>query len=429
MPAKNLCIGFALLLAIFAVITLIAATPAAAQTEKLLHSFNYTATSKGPFGPQAGLIFDADGNLYGTATNGGPNGGGAVFELTRTCGGWTEKTLHVFGNGEDGYTPFASLISDAHGNLYGTTYSGGVHGQGTVFELSRTADGDWTEKILHNFEGGADGYGPVGGLIFGAAGNLYGTASWGGDGTNCPTYGCGTVFELSPTAEGGWTEKIIHHFGESEGDGALPHAGMVSDAHGNLYGTTYYNSSYSMLSGTVFELSPAAGGVWSSSVLHYFGLREGGDNPQAGLAIDAAGNLYGTAEYGGAAQTDECLTGQGCGVAFKLSPSTNGWAYTVLFNFNYTDGAFSFAGLTLDKAGNLYGTTYMGGPFLYGTVFELSPTAGGEWTQRILHKFPSFAGDGSLPVAGLIFDAHGNLYSTSSRGGAFNYGTVFEITP
>jgi uncharacterized repeat protein (TIGR03803 family) len=427
MQSQKLSIRFAALLAISAVTRLVTATPAATQTEKVLHSFNYTATNKGPINPYAGLILDADGNLYGTTLNGGPNDlqGGTVFELSRMCGGWTEKTLHVFGNGKDGRNPYAGVISDKDGNLYGTTYSGGVYGQGTVFELSRTSDEGWTEKILHNFGGSDDGTNPVASLIFDAAGNLYGTATGGGNSKNCFSSGCGIVFELMP-AEGWWTEKIIYNFGQYDQDGAGPNAGLVFDAHGNLYGTTEFCVG-NPLCGAVFEVSPTADGGWNEGVLHFLGQGEG-IAPRASLVIDGSGNLYGTTSFGGSITSGECGGLDGCGNVFELSPSTNGWTYTVLINFDFTDGAFSLAGLTRDEAGNLYGTTVSGGPFLYGNAFELSPTDSGGWTEKTLHNFGSGKDAGS-PAGALIFDAHGDLYSTSVGGGDFNYGTVFEITP
>jgi uncharacterized repeat protein (TIGR03803 family) len=364
MPAKKLSIGFAVLLAIFAV-TIVTATHAAAQTEKVLYDFNYTATKKGPIFPIGGLVFDAAGNLYGT-TNAGGSGdtefiGGAVFELTKMCGRWTEKTLHNFGSGKDGFAPDAGrgLIFDAAGNLYGTDPDGGAgQGLGIVFELSPTAEGDWTEKILLN------GDGPEGGLIFDAAGNLYGTTYSGGSEQsrgNCQ-FGCGIAFELSPAADGGWTERILHNFGGA-GDGGTPKASLIFDAAGNLYGTTYAGGAFGI--GTAFELSPQSGGGWTESILHSFG--------------------------------------------------------------NGEDGSALFAGVTFDVSGNLYGTAWTGGAFGGGTVYELTPEAGGDWTEKTLHSFGN-GKDGSGPHGELILDAEGNLYGTAG-GGVYGLGTVFEITP
>ncbi len=259
------------------------------------------------------------------------------------------------------------MIIDAAGNLYGTTeyggdYSCGGPGCGTVFELMPTEGGGWTEKKLHNFGNGTDGVFPLADLNLDVAGNLYGT-TYGGGGL-C-SYGCGTVFELTPNGNGNWTEKVLHSFNDNGTDGDLPYAGLIFDAAGNLYGTTVAGgSSYA---GTVFELTPHGNGNWTEKVLHSF--------------------------------------------------SNVG-----------TDGASPFAGLIFDAAGNLYGTTTYGGNHP-GTVFELTPTGGGDWTEKVLHSFSNVGTDGAYPYGGLIFDAAGNLYGTTYLGGTYNYGTVFEVTP
>jgi uncharacterized repeat protein (TIGR03803 family) len=437
MQSQKLSIGFAALLAIFAVTTLITATPAVAQTEKVLYSFNNTTSYKGPFGPPASLIFDADGNLYGTTVQGGtssgPNGGGAVFELTKMCGRWTEKTLHDFGSGEDGAEPDASVIFDAVGNLYGTTQVGGVYNYGTVFELSPTADGGWTERVLHSFNpDGKDGALPVASLVFDANGNLYGTTSDGG--ANCGQSGCGIVFELSPSRDGGWTEKILHAFGSGE-DGSDPRAGLIFDATGNLYGTTYHGGSYS--SGSVFELSQTGDGDWTESILHNFdNTVTDGAFPSAGLILDADGNLYGTTVFGGAfTSTSSCheTVGRGgCGTVFELMPAAGGgWTKSILHSFEAgaTDGSQPFAGLIFDASGNLYGTTAGGGEIRGGTVFKMTPAAGGVWHETLLYRFGVSTGNGLDPMASLIFGGAGNLYGTTEGGGAHDLGTVYEITP
>jgi uncharacterized repeat protein (TIGR03803 family) len=200
-------------------------------------------------------MLDAAGNLYGTTAGGGSarglNGYGTVFELTPTAGGgWTETVSHIFeSTNTDGAHPLGGLISDAAGNLYGTTYGNAWdsgYGQGTVFELTRT-NGGWREKQLHTFNG-TDGAGPRASLILDAAGNLYGTTSGGG------TYGAGTVFELTPIAGGGWAERVLHNFNNDGTDGAYPYGGLIFDAAGNLYGTTLYGGTYG--NGTVFEIAP-----------------------------------------------------------------------------------------------------------------------------------------------------------------------------
>src|ERR1022692_2364418 len=285
MRGKRLSIRLRAVLAIFAAALFVASTWAAAQ-EKVLHNFNHDGTDG--WRPEAGLIFDAAGNLYGTTSQGGSSAVGAVFELTPAAGGtWTEKVLHSFLNdGTDGVNPVAGLIFDGAGNLYGTTYQGGTYGDGTVFELTPAAGGTWTEQVLHNFNyDSTDGAGPHAGLIFDAAGNLYGTAASGG------TYSYGTAFELTPAAGGTWTEKVLWNFG-SGADGSYPQGGLIFDAAGNLHGTTTSGGAHGP--GTVFELMPAGGGTWSERVVHSFGNGADGSGPYAGLIFDAAGNLYGT---------------------------------------------------------------------------------------------------------------------------------------
>jgi uncharacterized repeat protein (TIGR03803 family) len=223
-----------------------------------LHNFSYFGKD-GTF-PWADLVLDAHGNLYGTTAAGGafPESG-TVFELSpKAGGGWKETVLHNFNgtvDNTDGNTPMAGLILDAVGNLYGTTYFGGAHGLGRVFELSPQKGGGWKEKALHDFnKDGTDGYGPQAGLIFDAAGNLYGTTFIGGSGS-CVYYGsCGTVFELTPQADGTWTEKVLHSFNNDGTDGYWPYAGLTLDAAGNLYGTTWAGGAQG--NGTVFEITP-----------------------------------------------------------------------------------------------------------------------------------------------------------------------------
>src|SRR5664280_881041 len=283
MRGKTVPIGLMATLAIFAAILFVTSTGAAAE-EKVLHSFNSNDTDG--TNPQAGLIFDAAGNLYGTTKNGGgPNDAGTVFELTPGAGGtWTEKVLWSFGTGTDGSDPFGALIFDAAGNLYGTTSLGGTSHSGIAFELTPAGGGTWTEKVLHTFGSGTDGVNPQAGLTFDGAGNLYGTTNGGG------TYNHGTVFELMPAGGGNWTESVAHSFGNGT-DGAAPAAGLLLDGAGHLYGTTYLGGSYG--GGTVFRLNA------QELVLLYSFSGTDGANPAAGLVLDGGGNLYGTTYSGG----------------------------------------------------------------------------------------------------------------------------------
>ncbi len=409
MSGKKLRIGLRTALAIFAATLFVMSTWAAAQIqEQVLHSFGNGGDGSQP---AAGLIFDGAGNLYGTTYGGLVPSEGTVFELTPTAGGgWTEKVLHNFNNdGTDGNFPVAGLIIDGAGNLYGTTAFGGTNNLGTVFELTPAVGGGWTEKVLHSFGNGWDGLEPQGSLLIDGAGNLYGTCAGG-------THHKGMVFELTPSAGGNWTDNVLYEFTGT--DGAGPLANLIFDAAGNLYSTTAGGGTYNM--GTVFELTPAAGGGWTEQVLYSFGNSTDGVNPYAGLIFDATGNLYGTTYLGGTYNQ---------GTVFELSRSGGGWAEQVLHNFNDNglDGLGPESGLVF-HAGNIYGTTSSGG--IYGnpggTAFELMPAAGGGWTEQVLHSFGSGT-DGTTAVGGLIFDSAGNLYGMTTYGGTYNFGTVFEI--
>jgi len=381
-------------LAVLCVLLLIAARPVQAQTETVLYSFG-SQSGDGNY-PYAGLTSDSTGNDYGTTFQGGAYDEGTVFELTAAG---TEKVLYSFGSQSgDGDYPVAGLIFDKKGNLYGTTQDGGVYGEGTVFEL--TAAG--TEKVLYSFGSqSGDGSVPVAGLVFGKTGNLYGTTQNGG------VYGEGTVFEVTTAGR----EKVLYSFGSQVGDGAHPYAGdLVFDKTGNLYGTTSEGGTYS--DGTVFELTAAG----TEKVLYSFGSRSGDAYyPDAGLVFDKTGNLYGTTEAGGA------YSG---GTVFEL---TAAGTEKVLHSFGgqADDGSVPFSDLVFGKTGNLYGTTYQGGAYGGGTVFELT-TAGKE---KVLYSFGSQAFDGGNPFGNLIFDTQGNLHGTTQRGGSDAVGTVFKLIP
>jgi uncharacterized repeat protein (TIGR03803 family) len=258
---------------------------------------------------------------------------------------------------------------------------------------------------------------PNGDLIFDAAGNLYGTTFEGGD-PACGL-GCGTVFRLSPNADG--DSKLTTIFKFDDEDGAYPATGLVMDVAGNLYGTTTSDSGLG--DGTVFRLSPRRDGTWTISTLIKFTGKNGSD-PEARLILDAAGNLYGTTAAGGNSACD----GSGCGTVFQLALAAKGkWKLTTLFEFNGVNGASPYAALIFDAAGNLYGTTSGGGKFGEGTVFELSPAKGGAWTRTTLFNFNG--ADGAGPRGDVVFDATGNLYGTTVGGGKHGLGTVFKLSP
>ena len=331
------------------------------------------------------------------------------------------KVLHAF-NGSDGEIPEAGLILDAAGNLYGTTDSGGAYGPGTVFKLTPNSDGSWTESVLYSFKGGSDGGNPDAGLISDAAGNLYSTTNRGGDLSQCSPYGCGTVFKLTPNADGSWTESVLHTF---KGPNFAYPGGLIFDASGNLYGTTYEGGAFG--DGSVFKLTPNADGSWEESVLHSFHNKGGGGGPASGLIFDASGNLYGATAFGGDLKSQLC-NGLGCGVVFKLTPNADGsWTESVLHDFNGRDGVAPNGGLIFDAAGNFYGTTEHGGTDQFGTVFKLAPNADGSWTESVLYRFRGNPAD--TPFAGLIFDGAGNLYGTASSLQSENDGAAFELSP
>jgi uncharacterized repeat protein (TIGR03803 family) len=388
--------------------------------------------------PRAGLIIDTLGNLYGTTNVGGAYGAGTVFELTPdTSGKWTEKLLHSFcpdskDKCPDGAFPDSSLTFDPAGNLYGTTSGGGDpnHPAGVVFELSPSAQGQWSETVLYRFGSEGDGAYPYG-VIFDSKGNLYGTTLYGGD-----NFQYGTVFELKPDSKGGWTESVLHKFDLKHG--AYPLSNLIFDAAGNLYGAAATGGKSTRSCGgcgVAFRLTPIQQGKWSFRVIHFFDGKDGA-NPAGGLTFDTTGNLYGTTTAGGA--YSNCFNGDTCGTVFELLPRNDGrWVGKVLHSFNGTNGSFPTGGVVSDKTGNLYGTTQYGGnlgctPIGCGTVFKLSPNANGKWVETVLRAF--FVSQKN-PSSGLTFDNAGNLYGTAYSGGAANSecdlgcGFVFELRP
>jgi uncharacterized repeat protein (TIGR03803 family) len=412
-----------------------APTDASAQTLTTQYSFRGRPADGAE--PLGGLITDAAGNLYGTTIGGGGgNGNGTVFKLTPSG---TETVLHSF-TGDDGAGPGSALIADAAGNLYGTTTNGGSPSYGTVFKLTLNPDGTYTHSILHNFTGSpSDGSAPHG-LIADAAGNLYG-ATAGGGGSSCGGTGCGTVFRLTPNVDGTYTESVLHSFtGDSEGpagfggsDGQYPFGTLIVDGASNLYGTTYYGGGSGCDGygcGTVFKLTANLDGTYSEIVLYGFTGGRDGAAPGAGLLADAAGNFYGTTSEGGGSRT--CATG--CGTVFTLMPNLDGtYSESILHSFaGGSDGQTPYAGLIADAAGNLYGTTYAGGIIVGGF-----PDGCGGWCGTMFMLTPkgtlavlhSFNySDGANPQSALMADAVGNLYGTTSRGGSNNDGTVFKLT-
>ena len=316
--------------------------------------------------------------------------------------------------------------------------------------LAIPASAEWKEKVLYSFQGGADGAGPAGGVVFGPDGSLYGATQFGGADDCSPMADCGTVFQVTPQKDGSWTETVLYVFkGKASNDGEYPEGGLIADSAGNLYGTTAYGGTGNCVllgitggCGTVYELSPPQqkGGAWTETILYSFPTAKQGYVPDGNLVFDSAGNLYGATTYGGGKGTtcDEFYGGQ-CGMAFELSPpKTKGgnWTEKVLHNFaGGTDGANPYGGLALDSEGAVYGTTEFGGneggecsSGGCGTAFELKPPSetGGAWTEKVLHRFAD-GDDGAQPGAGVIIDANGSLYG-GAEGGAKGGGVLFRLS-
>jgi uncharacterized repeat protein (TIGR03803 family) len=392
-----------------AMVTAIAATSWAASSETVLHTFSEFNTG---IGPQSGLAIDAAGNLYGTtyqSTSGCVPSCGNVFKLTKAIdGSFSFSVLHNFkGQPSDGAAPTGAPVLDSAGNLYGTTTNGG-NGCGVVYKLAPTGTGTYTETILHSFNHvptNNDGCAPYSTLTFDGAGNLYGTTNTGGGGGVGGTFcfnGCGTVFQLARSQDGTWKESVIHSFPGTSGstDGQNPRGGVVFDSSGNLWGATQTGGNLPACfpfqdptgCGTVFELTPNSNGAWTESTLFAFSGESTGFNPWDGLIIDSADNLYGMTTNGGA----------GNGTVFKVTPQAGGGVTeSIIHSFalcgpnRCPDGVHPFNGLTIDASGNLYGAVDMGGgagspgvdTFVSGSgiVFKLTPNPDGSWNENILY--------------------------------------------
>jgi uncharacterized repeat protein (TIGR03803 family) len=483
-PWRTLCLACAL--------AATGALPAPAQSasEVVLHSFSPNPY-KGEY-PQAGVIRDAAGNLYGTTSAGGPMGAGVVYKVD-TAGNYS--VLYAFTGGADGSVPAAGVVRDPAGNLYGTTLRGGGPNFGVIFKVdpagqetvlytfpngggspssgvildsagnlygtASTGDGSvykldpagkftvlygftggaggnspsgvildpagnlygaafggtanwgvvymldaskrYKETVLHTFTGGTDGSYPNG-LIRDSSGNLYGTTASGGIAGTGAGYGAGVVYKLDAAGE----QTVLYSF-TGGADGCYPGSPVALDAAGNLYGTTGGGGAAAGLAGwgVVFEVDTAG----QETVLHTFSGGTDGGIPEAGVILTAAGNFYGTTYQGGA---------QGVGTVYKLNGDGK---ETVLYSFSAAaDGGNPMSGLSRDAAGNFYGTTYFGGAANYGGVYKLD-TKGNE---TLLYSFTGEA-DGGFPAAGVALDSAGNLYGTTSHGGAAGYGVVFKL--
>jgi uncharacterized repeat protein (TIGR03803 family) len=316
------------------------------------------------------------------------------------CASWagTLTVVHNFTGGSDGGGPVDGLLVDAKGSLFGTTSGGGAAGAGTVFLV----DTHGTQTVLHSFQGGADGATPNGGLIQDAGGTLFGTTTAGG------TAGAGTVYSMR-----GKTERVLYSFAGGTADGATPQAGLVRDASGKLYGTTSAGGASGH--GTVYQLIPGKGGTWTEKVLYSFAGGSDGAVPVGRVALDSAGNLYGTTSEGGTF---------GSGTVFQLAAQAN-WKENILHTFqNTNDGYTPYAGLVADAAGNFYGAATGGGSNGGGTIFELSPS-NGSYNFSVLASVPGWGVSGTF--RDVLVQPNGVIYATTHCDGN-GAGSIFELT-
>lgn len=317
----------------------------------------------------------------------------------------TETIIYTFtGNADGAYPSNGALIRDANGNLYGTTGGGGVNGGGTVYELSPAANGGWTEQILYSFSPLNNGaWYPEGGVVSDGKGNLYGTTAYSG-----PNAG-GTLFELTPASSGTWTQKTLYSFpGGSSREN--PYGKISFDSAGNIYGFAEGGKNGD---GVAYELTPNSNGSWSERILHTFSAKNDGSVIfGTGVTLDQAGNVYGVAADGP----------HDYGIVFELVHGSNGaWTEKILYAFvGAADGGGPYPDVVFDQAGNLYGAANFG-------IYKLTPQASGTWTQKLIYTFKG-GSDGAYPDSHLTIDPAGNLYGTTSRGGNHR-GTVFELSP
>ena len=391
----------------FVFLILFVATFASAQSGTVL--YNFTGSKDGAF-PKARLLVGPNSTFVGTTTQGGEFGLGEVFQLSPgPKGNWVITILYSFQGGADGDLPAAGVIRDRRGNLYGTLYQGGANGHGAVFQLSPTQQGTWKKKLLYSFIGGSDGGQPVGGLVLDASGNLYGTTPLDG------AYGQGVVYKLSPDGQGGWTETVLHSFVSQSADGQGPAGSLTFDKAGNLYGLTAQGGTAGQ--GAVFELQPDGQGGWTESVIYSFKGGADGAHPATSDLIFVGSNLFGTTTDGGTA---------GVGTVFQMANQSGHWKERVIYSFpGGANGGNPYAGLIHDSAGNLYGTTASGVFGAGGVVFKLAKV-NGVWSESVLYTFDN-AGNGSY--AGLVMDSAGILYGTTEFGGPQFAGNVFAVTP
>jgi uncharacterized repeat protein (TIGR03803 family) len=424
------------LVVLFIILALLSASTrgGAAPQESVLYSFGGIDGA----GSLSGVIADASGALYGTTVFGGTRSIGTVFKLTPGSSGYTESVLYNFRGGTDGSKPFGGLVEDRAGDFFGVTIiGGGGADMGTVFELI-PAGSHYRETVLYSFSGGLDGGQPIGPPVMDSAGGIYGVTQFGG-----PT-GSGVVFKLTPSGTG-YTQRVIYAI-PGNADGYLPQAGLTIARNGWIYGTTYYGGDMSSCNGagcgTVFRIAQTSSG-YAGKVIYRFhggGLSDGALPLGVPTVDNRTGDVYGTTQYGG----NGCR-GIGCGVVFKLSPSSAGYTQNILYSFTgKTDGFDPQGQLLLTASGKLFGTVALGGircnGIGCGAVFVLRPTPSG-YVHRTLYNFLG-PNDGADPESsGLIADTNGALYGTTRSGGSASQcadggpggvvgcGIVFKLVP
>jgi len=383
------------------------------QTVTTLYNFG-SATGEGT-NPQAGLITDGAGNLYGTAALSTARADGSVFKLSPQGGGsWTENVLHLFHGTPDGDTPESRLVL-MNGTLFGTTLLGGANNMGTAFATIPPSQpgGPWTTRILYSFGSvGQDGLNPNVGLLPARPG-FYGVTMNGG------STGRGTVFKLTPPSNplDPWNETILYSFAGGT-DAAFPLGELSQDALGNLYGVALLGGANNV--GAIYRLSPVGGGAWTESVIYSFHGPDG-SSPTGKLLVAKDGSLFGTTSGGGPRQG---------GIVYQLVPPVNPgdpWTQNILYSFTGGfDGGGPFAGVIMDTQGRIFGTTESGGTGTLsgGVIFMLTPAGGGTWTEQVLYSFGG--NDGFRPLC-LLTPSKGKLFGTTSAGGQFGVGTIFQL--
>jgi uncharacterized repeat protein (TIGR03803 family) len=398
------------ILTLLATVTILLSAASASST-KVIYSF--AGGNDGEY-LDTDLVMDPAGNIYGSTVQGGDFGSGTVFQLSPSSTGWIHTVLYSFKGGTDGGEPYKGVTLDAHGNVYGTTVTGGggscEGGCGVAFKLTNSG-GVWTQSVIHAFTGGSDGSGPGSGLTFDRYGNLYGMTPTGG------AFGLGTVYLLHPRSDGSWKLFVVHAF-TGGNDGSSGSAGrLILDSSGNLYGVTTVGGANGK--GVVFEITRTVTGP-QLIPLYAFKDQPDGALPYGGLIFDKAGNLYGTTYYAGANDV---------GTVYKLTHSNGAWTENVLYSFKGgTDGSSPISTLVSDALGNLYGTTSDGGTSCAcGVIFKLSHSSG-TWIESVPYRFPGAPGAG-FSYNGMVSDSAGSFYGATTHGGPANDGTIYKFTP